>query len=71
MKFMGKSLNPAKALEIYNSIPEESMKNNVFICNSVLSCLVRSGKFDGSLKLFHKMKQNGFTPDAITYTTVC
>ncbi|XP_065871322.1 pentatricopeptide repeat-containing protein At1g10910, chloroplastic isoform X2 [Euphorbia lathyris] len=70
IKFMGKSLNAKKALEIYNGIPDESIKSNVFICNSLLSCLVRSAKFDNSVKLFHKMKQNGLTPDAITYSTL-
>lgn len=68
---MGKSLNPVKALEIYNSIQDESTKKNVHICNSVLGSLVRSGKFDGSIKLFHQMKQDGLTPDAVTYSTVC
>jgi len=71
IKFTGTSLNPAKALEMYNSISDESTKNNVFICNSVLRCLVRNGKFDSSMKLFRKMKHNGLIPDAITYSTVC
>lgn len=70
IKFTGTSLNPAKALEIYNSISDESTKNNVFICNSVLRCLVRNGKFDSSMKLFRKMKHNGLIPDAITYSTL-
>lgn len=70
MKFMGKSLNPVKAMEIYHGIHDESAKNNVFICNSVLSCLVRNGKFDRSLKLFHQMKMDGLMPDAVTYSTV-
>lgn len=70
MKFMGKSLNPVKAIEIYNGIHDESAKNNVFICNSVLSCLVRNDKFDRSLKLFHQMKMDGLMPDAVTYSTV-
>ncbi|XP_050232045.1 pentatricopeptide repeat-containing protein At1g10910, chloroplastic [Mercurialis annua] len=70
LNFMGKSLNPVKALEFYNDIPDESTKTNVFICNSVLNCLVKSGKFDSSLKLFHKMKQDGLKPDAITYSTL-
>ncbi|KAF2293786.1 hypothetical protein GH714_004762 [Hevea brasiliensis] len=70
IKFMGKSLNPMRALEIYSNIPDEAIKSNVFICNSVLSCLVRNGKFDISTKLFHKMKQNGLTPDVITYSTL-
>lgn len=71
IKFMGKSLNPVKALEIYNSIQDESAKRNVFICNSVLSSLVRSGKFDSSIKLFNQMKQGGLAPDVVTYSTVC
>uniref|UniRef100_A0A2P2K6D3 Pentatricopeptide repeat-containing protein n=1 Tax=Rhizophora mucronata TaxID=61149 RepID=A0A2P2K6D3_RHIMU len=70
IKFVGKGLNPAKVLEIYNNIPDESMKANVFICNSVLSCLVRNGKFDVSIKLFYDMKRAGLTPDAITYSTL-
>ncbi|XP_062030038.1 pentatricopeptide repeat-containing protein At1g10910, chloroplastic isoform X2 [Rosa rugosa] len=70
IKFMGKSLNPVKALEIYNSIQDESTKKNVHICNSVLGSLVRRGKFDGSIKLFHQMKQDGLTPDAVTYSTL-
>ncbi|XP_015893655.2 pentatricopeptide repeat-containing protein At1g10910, chloroplastic [Ziziphus jujuba] len=70
IKFMGKSLNPVKALEIYNSIQDESAKRNVFICNSVLSSLVRSGKFDSSIKLFNQMKQGGLAPDVVTYSTL-
>ncbi|WCJ18296.1 Pentatricopeptide repeat (PPR) superfamily protein [Euphorbia peplus] len=70
IKFMGKSLNAKKALEIYNGITDESIKSNVFICNSLLSCLVRSAKFDSCVKLFQKMKHNGLTPDAITYSTL-
>ncbi|KAL6297498.1 hypothetical protein ACE6H2_005640 [Prunus campanulata] len=70
IKFMGKSLNPVKALEIYNNIQDASTKKNVHICNSVLGSLIRSGKFDGSFKLFHQMKQDGLTPDAVTYSTL-
>ncbi|CAN1824249.1 Pentatricopeptide repeat-containing protein At1g10910, chloroplastic [Linum perenne] len=70
LKFMGKSLNPTKALEVYEGISDESTKINVFVCNSALSCLVRSGKFNTSIKLFHEMKHSGLTPDAITYSTL-
>ncbi|KAJ0011476.1 hypothetical protein Pint_33505 [Pistacia integerrima] len=34
IKFLGKSLKPLKALEIYNNITDESTKTNVFICNN-------------------------------------
>ncbi|KAJ9703245.1 hypothetical protein PVL29_004865 [Vitis rotundifolia] len=68
IKFMGKSLNP-KALEIYNSIHDESIRNNVSVCNSILICLVRNGKFESSLKLFHQMKQDSLRPQAVTYST--
>ncbi|KDO40642.1 hypothetical protein CISIN_1g034447mg [Citrus sinensis] len=70
IKFLGKNGNSLKALEIYNSITDESDKVNVFICNLILSCLVRNGKFESSLKLFDKIKQSGLTPDAVTYNTV-
>ncbi|XP_022762316.1 pentatricopeptide repeat-containing protein At1g10910, chloroplastic isoform X2 [Durio zibethinus] len=70
IKVMGKKLSPAKALEIYNSIPDEPTRVNVFICNSLLSCLVRNGKFESSIKLFDKMKQDGLTPDSVTYNTL-
>ncbi|KAJ4717063.1 putative Pentatricopeptide repeat-containing protein [Melia azedarach] len=70
IKFLGKSPNPLKALGIYNGITDESVKINVFICNSLLSCLVRNGKFDRSIKLLDEMKQNGLTPDAVTYNTL-
>ncbi|KAK9286350.1 hypothetical protein L1049_014744 [Liquidambar formosana] len=70
IKFIGKSLNPVKALEIYNGIEDESTKYNVSICNSVLSCLVRNGKFESSIKLFHQMKQDGLRPDVVTYSTL-
>lgn len=71
IKLMGKSLNPGKALEIYNSIKVESTRNHVSICNSVLSCLVKSGNFESSIKLFRQMKQDGLKPDIVTYSTVC
>ncbi|KAK6240948.1 Pentatricopeptide repeat - like 10 [Theobroma cacao] len=70
IKIMGKKLSPIKALEIYNSIPDESTRINVFICNSLLSSLVRNGKFESGIKLFEKMKQDGLTPDSVTYNTL-
>lgn len=70
VKFMGKSQNPLKAIEIYDGIKDKSAKTNVFICNSVLSCLVRNGKPDRSVTMFHQMKRDGLTPDVVTYSTV-
>ncbi|OVA03747.1 Pentatricopeptide repeat [Macleaya cordata] len=70
IKFMGKSRNPIKALETYNSIQDESTRNNVSVCNSILGCLIRNGKFESSIKLFDQMKQSGLTPDAVTYSTL-
>ncbi|XP_010544276.1 PREDICTED: pentatricopeptide repeat-containing protein At1g10910, chloroplastic isoform X2 [Tarenaya hassleriana] len=64
----GKSTS--KAIEIYDSIPDDSTKANVYICNSLLSCLVKNGKFESSIKLFDKMKRDGLTPDVITYNTL-
>ncbi|KAM7470366.1 hypothetical protein LguiA_008549 [Lonicera macranthoides] len=70
IKLMGKSLSPVKVLEIYNSIKDESTRNHVSVCNSVLSCLVRNGKFESSITLFRQMKQDGLVPDIVTYSTL-
>ncbi|KAL5704343.1 hypothetical protein ACHQM5_022785 [Ranunculus cassubicifolius] len=70
IKFMGKGLNPVKALEAYDSIQDESLKTNVSICNATLGCLVKTGKFQSAIKLFSQMKQSGLVPDAITYSTL-
>lgn len=71
MKQMGRSLGAAKAIEIYNSIPEKGTRVDAAVCNSVLSCLIRNGKFDTGVKLFEQMKIDGLVPDVITYSTVC
>ncbi|KAK4491246.1 hypothetical protein RD792_001980 [Penstemon davidsonii] len=70
IKFVGMDSNSMKALEIYNSIKDESTKNNVSVCNSTLNCLIKSGKFDSSLKLFNQMKRTGLVPDIVTYSTL-
>ena len=71
IKFVGRDSNAAKALEIYNSIKDDSTRSNVSVCNSTLSCLIKCGKFNSSLKLFNQMKQAGLIPDIVTYSTVC
>jgi pentatricopeptide repeat protein len=69
IKFVG-AKNVSKALEIYQSIPDESTKINVYICNSILSCLVKNGKLDSCIKLFDQMKRDGLKPDVVTYNTL-
>ncbi|XP_010475980.1 PREDICTED: pentatricopeptide repeat-containing protein At1g10910, chloroplastic [Camelina sativa] len=69
IKFVG-AKNVSKALEIYHSIADESTKINVFICNSILSCLVKNGKLDSCIKLFDQMKRDGLKPDVVTYNTL-
>lgn len=68
---MGISQNPMKALQVYDNIRDKSMKINVSVCNSILGCLVRNGRFESSIKLFDKMKDDGLSPDLVTYSTVC
>lgn len=70
IKFVG-AKSVSKALEIYQSIPDESTKTNVYICNSILSCLVKNGKLESCIKLFDQMKRDGLKPDVVTYNTVC
>ncbi|KAL6517711.1 hypothetical protein OROMI_033412 [Orobanche minor] len=70
IKFVGRDSGSMRSLEIYNSIKEESTRNNVSVCNSTLYCLIKSGKFDSSLKLFNRMMQAGLVPDIVTYSTL-
>ncbi|KAL8137827.1 hypothetical protein V2J09_003828 [Rumex salicifolius] len=70
IKFTGESLNPTKALEVYNRITDKSVRNHTSVCNSVLSCLIKNRKFDSASSLFHQMKQNGLQPDVVTYSTL-
>ncbi|KAG9455733.1 hypothetical protein H6P81_000241 [Aristolochia fimbriata] len=70
IKFMGKSHDPKLALQAYSTIQDDSTRYNVSICNSVLGCLIRNGKFDSSLKLFSEMKKGGLKPDVVTYSTL-
>ncbi|KAG7591237.1 Pentatricopeptide repeat [Arabidopsis thaliana x Arabidopsis arenosa] len=69
IKFVG-AKNVSKALDIYQGIPNESTKINVYICNSILSCLVKNGKLDSCIKLFDQMKRDGLKPDVVTYNTL-
>ena len=71
IKYMGLSRNPLKAFQVYDSIPDNSMKVNVSVCNSILGCMVRNGRFQSSIKLFDQMKDDGLSPDLVTYSSVC
>lgn len=71
LKLMGKSLHPNKALEIYNGIEDKLTKVHPSVCNSILGCLIKSGKFENSFDMFRRMKQDGLVPDVVTYSTVC
>ncbi|WOL03021.1 hypothetical protein Cni_G11741 [Canna indica] len=70
IKYMGISHNPHKALQIYDDIPDKSMKLHVSVCNSILGCMVTNGRFESSLKLFEQMKVDGLFPDLVTYSTL-
>lgn len=71
IKFMANKLDASAMLQLYNNIQDASVKDNVYICNSVLRCLLRNGKFDTTIKLFRQMKEDGLIPDLVTYSTVC
>ncbi|XP_045817855.1 pentatricopeptide repeat-containing protein At1g10910, chloroplastic-like [Trifolium pratense] len=70
IKFMANKLDASTMLKLYNNIQDESVKDNVYVCNSVLSCLIKKGKFDTAIKLFQQMKQDGLVPDLVTYSTL-
>ncbi|XP_058767242.1 pentatricopeptide repeat-containing protein At1g10910, chloroplastic-like [Vicia villosa] len=70
IKFMANKLDASAILKLYNNIEDASAKDNVYICNSVLRCLLRNGKFDTTIKLFRQMKEDGLVPDLVTYSTL-
>ncbi|RDY01840.1 Pentatricopeptide repeat-containing protein, chloroplastic, partial [Mucuna pruriens] len=70
MRFMANKLDADKMLQLYHSIRDESARKNILVCNSVLSCLNKKGKFDSAIKLFQRMKLDGLVPDLVTYSTL-
>lgn len=45
--------------DTYQSIDDEVLRNNIFICNFVISCLVKSNNFGKVMNLFEQMKLSG------------
>lgn len=70
MRFMANNLDAAEMLQLYHSIQDESARKNILVCNSVLGCLIKKGKFDSGMKLFRQMQLEGLVPDLVTYSTV-
>ncbi|XP_010681791.3 pentatricopeptide repeat-containing protein At1g10910, chloroplastic isoform X1 [Beta vulgaris subsp. vulgaris] len=70
IKFMGERKDISKALNVYETINDQTMRNNSSICNSVLSSLVKNNKFEKAMSMFEQMKQNGLLPDVVTYSTL-
>ncbi|CAJ1963660.1 unnamed protein product [Sphenostylis stenocarpa] len=70
MRFMANNLDAAAMLQLYHSIQDELARKNILVCNSVLGCLIKKGKFDSGMKLFQQMKLDGLVPDLVTYSTL-
>ncbi|XP_020221257.1 pentatricopeptide repeat-containing protein At1g10910, chloroplastic [Cajanus cajan] len=70
IRFMANKFDAAKMLQLYQSIQDESAKKNILVCNSVLSCLIKKGKFASAMELFQQMKLDGLVPDLVTYSTL-
>ncbi|XP_027330139.1 pentatricopeptide repeat-containing protein At1g10910, chloroplastic [Abrus precatorius] len=70
IRFMANKMDAAKMLKLYHSIPDEAAKNDILVCNSILSFLIKNGKFDSAVKLFQQMKEDGLVPDVVTYSTL-
>ncbi|KAF8696648.1 hypothetical protein HU200_036267 [Digitaria exilis] len=69
-KYLGLSRDPAKALQVYGDIQDRPTRVQVSVCNSVLGCLVKNGRFDSSFKLYDEMIREGLSPDPFTYSTL-
>ncbi|WVY93288.1 hypothetical protein V8G54_032376 [Vigna mungo] len=70
MRFMASNLDAAEMLQLYHNIQDESARKNILVCNSVLGCLIKKGKFDSGMKLFQQMRLDGLVPDLVTYSTL-
>ncbi|MQL94867.1 hypothetical protein Taro_027537, partial [Colocasia esculenta] len=70
IKYMGKSRNLIKALQAYDDIEDEAIRSNVSVCNSLLGCMLKNGKFESCIKLFNQIKDDGLVPDLVTYSTL-
>ncbi|KAG0485073.1 hypothetical protein HPP92_008950 [Vanilla planifolia] len=70
IKYMRISRNPVKALQVYDSITDKSTRVHLSICNSLLGCMAQNGRFASSVKLFSKMKDDGLSPDVVTYSAL-
>ncbi|QCD76462.1 nucleobase:cation symporter-1 [Vigna unguiculata] len=70
MRFMANNLDAAEMLQLYHNIQDESARKNTLVCNSVLGCLIKKGKFDSGMKLFQQMQLDGLVPDLVTYSTL-
>lgn len=70
IKYAGKSRNHLKALQVYGSLTNKSIKNNAAVCNSILGCLIKNDKVESTIKLYDQMKKDGLQPDLVTYSTV-
>ncbi|KOM54062.1 hypothetical protein LR48_Vigan09g272100 [Vigna angularis] len=69
-RFMASNLDAAEMLQLYHNIQDESARKNILVCNSVLGCLIKKGKFDSGMKLFQQMRLDGLVPDLVTYSTL-
>jgi len=67
---MGRGCQTRIALELYCNLEDEHIKSNVFVCNSMLKCLISNGRVETGFKLFEQMKEWGLNPDIVTYSTV-
>lgn len=67
---MGKGRQTRVALELYYNLEDEDIKSNVFVCNSMLKCLISNGRVETAFKLFEQMKEGGLNPDIVTYSTL-
>lgn len=54
------------AIIIFNEMPTKDVAS----WNTVISSYYQSGQPEKALEMFHKMKYDGFKPDAVTFTTV-
>jgi pentatricopeptide repeat protein len=67
---MGKAGQHIRALRSYKDLTDPDIKQNKFVCNTLLKVLSRAAYVEKAFQLFEDMKAEGFIPDVYSYSIV-
>ena len=70
IELMGKAGQHIRALQSYRDLTDSDIKQNKFVCNTLLKILVGASYVEKAFKVFEAMKADGFIPDVYSYSIV-